>query len=81
MGLSVLWTKQFKDESKKEDFVTILKNSRIVLGRLDEILDEMTDQLEAEQMDFSDPNWPYKQAALVAQKHTLKKIRKLINIS
>lgn len=79
-SLSTVWTKHLKGQDK-EQFESVLRNSKQALSRLVNILDEKTEALsnaETRPEDFSDPNWPYKQAFRNGQKAGLREIRELL---
>jgi hypothetical protein len=81
-SLSLAWTKHLSNDKEKEDFGSLVRNSTQVLSRLKAILEEeLESQLKQETTlsDFSDPNWPYKQAFRNGSKATLNKLKDLFN--
>lgn len=75
-----MWTKHLKGQDK-EQFESVLRNSKQALSRLVDILDEKMEvqsNSETRVEDFSDPNWPYKQAFRNGQKSSLREIRELL---
>jgi hypothetical protein len=64
-----------------EDFNQTLKNNRYVLSRLQQILKEELEIVEKEDAsvaEFDNPNWVYRQAARVGEKHRLRKTLDLL---
>lgn len=74
------WT-QGLNEVEKEDFTKLLKNSSIVLGRLEEIvqtLDSSVSNQELKEEDYNNPSWAYKQAFRNGQRSAYNKVLKLL---
>lgn len=59
------WTAHIQDVEQRKEFEKLVRNSTTVLGRLYDILEQENAQLlkhEVSEKDFTDTNWPYKQA-------------------
>jgi len=77
------WTKHLKTEEDKERFKNKLKGSKVVLERLQELLDEEKSGLETAEISskiYDSPNWDYKQAHTNGFKAALKMVSKLITL-
>lgn len=70
-----------KDPKKKQDFTDAIKNSRVLIDRLLEILDSMEDELDSQEShtDFYDAGYPFKQAFVNGQKKTIEKVKGLFD--
>jgi len=80
--LALVWTKHLKDSKEKETFEASLRNSKVALSRMQQILDEMERDLSASETsikDFEDPNWSHKQAFKNGQRSSIKTLRQLID--
>ncbi len=78
---SVWFRPEHRDQKKKQDFETAIRNSRVIIDRLLEILDQREDALERAEMDFSnyDAGYPFKQAFLNGARKELKEIKDLFS--
>ncbi len=77
------WTKHLKTEEDKERFKNKLKGSKVVLERLQALLDEEKSGLESAEISskiYDSPNWDYKQAHTNGFKAALKMVSKLITL-
>jgi len=77
------WTKHIKDEPDKERFRNSVLGSKIVLKRLEELLNEMKEDVDNAELNvkiYDSPNWDHKQAHLNGFKEALKKVSKIINL-
>lgn len=82
--VSLDWTKHLRTEKDREDFVTVLRNSTYITGRLADILRERLDSVYREETklgDFSDPNWSHKQAFRNGRKQVLKEVLDLLSFT
>ena len=80
-NLQMVWTKHLKDQKKKQDFELALRNDTLVLGRLQEILEERFKDLEYQEMkmeDYHNPSWAYKQAHQNGYKAGLNFVKDLL---
>lgn len=80
--LAMVWTKHLRDNEEKKTFEASLRNSKVALGRLQQILDEMERDLSSSETslkDFEDPNWSHKQAFKNGNRAIIKDIRRLID--
>lgn len=78
--LSTAWTQNLQGQAK-EDFEIIVRNSTLLLTRLQQIIDEKERSLFASASsvsDFSDPNWSHKQAFRNGELAQLKFFKTLI---
>lgn len=78
-----VWFKQEhnRDPKRKEDFETTIRNSRVIVDRLLEILDQREEALERPEfnLDTYDGGYPYKAAYLAGSRKELKEIRDLFS--
>jgi len=77
------WTKHLKSEEEKTKFKNSVLGSRVVLERLQELINEIEDeqtQIERSPKLYDMPNWDYRQAHLNGFKDCLLKIKKIITI-
>lgn len=75
-----LWTKGIKDPKEKEDFEYYVANSRTLLLKLNEMLDDKFAELmrgEANE-DYSSPSWACLQADRIGQVKTLQFLKRII---
>lgn len=79
-----VWTKHIVgDTEEKTRFETSLRNSKWVLDRQTEILNEMEaslDRSETNPKTYEIPNWEYRQAHNNGYRQCLQLIKKLINL-
>lgn len=77
------WTKHLKTDEEKDRFKNSVLGSKIVLGRLQELIKEVEDDLEKVELNtkiYDYPNWDYRQADGNGFRRALKTINKLITI-
>lgn len=77
------WTKHLKTDQEKERFKNSVLGSRVVLDRLQEIMQEMQDdqdRIERDTRIYDTPNWDYKQAHLNGFRDCLNKVSKIITL-
>jgi len=77
------WTKHIKDEVDKERFRNSVLGSKLVLQRLQELLNEIKEDVDNTELNvkiYDSPNWDHKQAHLNGFKEALKKVSKIINL-
>ncbi len=70
-------------ESEKEDVEKIIRNSTIVLDQLTKHLEAEIKSTESAQIatsEFSDPNWPYRQADRNGALRTLRNLLKMTKL-
>lgn len=78
--LSTAWTQHLSGDAKS-DFEKIVRNSTLLLTRLQQIIDEKEKALLGTSYslsDFEDPNWSHKQAFRNGQLADLKFFKTLI---
>lgn len=76
------WTKHLKEEDK-DRFRNSVLGSKVVLDRLQDILNEMkedADSIELNTKIYDIPNWDYRQADTNGFKRALKLVSKIINL-
>lgn len=77
------WTKHISDQSEKEQFQKQVLGSKVVLNRLQALLNELkedADGLELNPKIYDIPNWEHRQADMNGYKRCLKQVSKLINL-
>lgn len=77
------WTKHLKTDEEKERFRNAVLGSKIVLERLQSLINEMKEDVENTEMNtkiYDIPNWDYRQADTNGFKRCLKLINKLITL-
>lgn len=77
------WTKHIKDPEDKAKFQQGLINSRWVLDRQTEVLQELWEGLEREEISpraYDKPNWEHRQAHCNGFKQCLQVIKNLNNL-
>lgn len=81
--LSLSWFKGAKTPQEKEVIEKMLRNDKVVLGRLQEIIKELKDELERDELSSKDfdetPNWALKQASRLGEKRGLNKVLTLLS--
>lgn len=70
-----------KDPKKKADYEAAIRNSRVIVDRLVEIIDQKFDEIESLEVNFEtyDEGAPYKMAFLNGRKKALKEIQDLFS--
>jgi len=79
--LPLVWFQGISDPEKKLDFENVLRNSTVALDRLYTIVDMYLDELDDKEMSeihFADPEWAVREACIIGQKKSLRKIQYLI---
>lgn len=77
------WTQHLKDQSEKDDFEKFLRNSKIILDRLDQMFSEEISAAEDADVSiksFDSPNWAEKQAYRNGYKASLKLLKTIIDL-
>lgn len=80
MSLSTIWT-QGVPADRKDEVVKTIKNSQIVLERLDKIIKDYLEQLEVEEEEienFLAPEWQIRQAMRIGRRKELKRLQTII---
>jgi hypothetical protein len=75
------WTQNLKSEQDKIEFERAFRNSRPVLDRAIEILNEREKAINNKELDlnsFGSPSWPYLQAALVGARAEIRNLKILL---
>jgi hypothetical protein len=78
-ALSLTWTRHIKDGEQKQKFEQALRASTTIVTRLQQILDEEEKALDKASVDFDNPSWSHKQAFILGQKDTLRKLKELVD--
>lgn len=77
------WTKHISDEDEKQRFKNSVLGSKIVLERLQALLNEMKEDVEGTELStkiYDIPNWDYRQADTNGFKRCLKLVNKIITL-
>lgn len=77
------WTKHLEDADAKTKFEQYVRNSRPVLERLNELLNEEEHALDRSEMrieNYDLPNWEYRQAHKNGFRQCLSIVKKLIDL-
>lgn len=82
--ISMHWLRDKADKKAREDFEKMLRNDRLILGRLKEIVEELKQEVEKketseEDFDKAGAAWPYKQASRLGEKRGLDKVLTLLS--
>lgn len=80
--LPVVWTSHLKDADAKQEFEEIVRHSRILLTRLDQIISQKLTDLTEKQISeesFENPGWAYHQAYLNGRRAALRDIQNLFS--
>lgn len=65
-------------EAEKEDMINRVKRSRIILERLDTIIDKwISEEEQSSKTDYDSPSWAYRAADKEGYKRALRKIKLL----
>ena len=83
MKLNLVWSRNIKDQKKKQEFEKTILASVTMRERLLEILSEEEKQLDtvaSSIKDFENPSWAYKQAFILGDKARIKKLRDLLEL-
>lgn len=76
------WTKHLPEE-EKDRFKNSVLGSKLVLNRLQALINEMKEDAERTELDtrvYDIPNWDYRQADTNGFKRALKLVSKIINL-
>lgn len=82
--LSLVWTKHLKTDEERREFEKTVRHDTLVLGRLEEIIQEKLSGLENREVsldDYNNPSWAYKQAHMNGIRKGLTEILDLLKIS
>lgn len=77
------WTKHLSDEDEKQRFKNAIQGSKLVLNRLQALMDEMKTDTEALKLStklYDSPSWAYIQADANGYERCLKQISKIITL-
>lgn len=79
--ISSKWLQFCKTEEERDSTRTIVQNSTLVLGILQQILERQLEELQASRMEeYEIANWPYYQADKLGQIRQLKKVIDLLKL-
>lgn len=82
-GLPTIWTRHLVDPSQKESFEKVIRNSTLLMSRIQDMLNELDQEIERSEIStkaFEDPNWQYRQAHINGQKNMLYKLKDIFNV-
>lgn len=80
MALPLQWTKRCKTDEDKDSVLFALKNNRILINALLEILEEMESEEDSlSTKDYDSPSWAYKQADRNGALRAIRKVKKLFD--
>lgn len=77
------WTKHLPTIEEKERFKNSVLGSKLVLQRLQSLLNEIKEDVDNAELSiktYDSPNWDHKQAHLNGFKEALKKVNLIINL-
>ena len=77
------WTKHLKTEEEKAKFKNTVLGSKLVLNRLQDIVNEIEQDLDNTELNtkiYDIPNWDYRQADMNGFRRAIKTIKKIITI-
>lgn len=77
------WTKHISNDEDKERFKSAVHGSKLVLQRLQALMDEMKSDTENQELStklYDSPSWAFIQADANGYKRCLKQISKLITL-
>lgn len=79
-----VWTQHLRNKpEEKQQFEEYVKSSKLLINRLNDILDEFDKSLERSETSleaFDNPNWAYKQAFMNGYRGCLQKLKTAISI-
>lgn len=77
------WTKHLKTDEEKVRFKNSVLGSKVVLVRLQELINEVEDEVNTLELNtkiYDIPNWDYRQADMNGFRRALKTINKIITL-
>lgn len=77
------WTSHLKDPEEAKRFQSYIKNSKGVLDRQLEILNQMEETIVSEELGkdtYESPSWAFKQADNLASRRMIRDFKKLITL-
>lgn len=79
-NLQLDWLKHIDDPKERKSFEDLVRNSRLLLGRLKDIVDERLQALERQEgmSEMYDSGYPYRQAHINGKRQALNDLRKLV---
>ena len=79
------WSQHLAQDSEaKKKFEDMVKGSKLLTDRLQEILDQLEKALEHEELSdktFDTPNWDYKIARNLGRKETIRRIKFILDVN
>ena len=75
------WIKHIKDPKQREEFRGYVVNSRPLLERLIDILEERIKNSEPKKTDYEQGSWPYYMADTIGYQRALKEVIRLVDIT
>jgi hypothetical protein len=77
MAYPGIWSGNLSSDEEKQAFQDLMGVNNKVLDRLKQMCYNMINELEDKSSDFDTPNWALRQANLIGQEKSLKKIIQL----
>lgn len=77
------WTKNLSDTDEQDQFRKQVLGSKVVLDRLQTLLNEMKEDVDNTELNtkiYDIPNWEVRQADMIGYRRCIKHISKLINL-
>lgn len=77
------WTKHISSEEEKEQFRKQVLGSKVVLNRLQTLINEMKEDVDNTELNtkiYDIPNWDVRQADMIGYRRCIKQISKLITL-
>lgn len=81
--LSTAWTQHIQDPEARKDFEKTVRNSNLILERLQGIIRSRIKEINSQSFsisDFKDPNWSHKQAFRHGEMSQLEKMLDIITL-
>lgn len=81
--LSTAWTQHLQDPQARQDFEKTVRNSNLILERLQGIIRTRIKEINSQSFsvkDFTDPNWSHKQAFHNGEMSQLEKMLDIITL-
>ncbi len=76
--MKTTWTKHLKDKKDKEAFEVVVRNSKIALERLEDIIKSKERKLKASS--YESPSWPFFRADQDGYNRALDEILEILNL-
>lgn len=76
------WTKHLADQTDKDNFNQKVRSSKVVLERLQQLMDEELSSIDRDEINvatYENPNWAYRQAHRNGFKNAIRKLNILLD--